>query len=126
MKWLDEGWIVKEVRLKTDGKTVDSQCYRMGYTYYRFLEEQKLMEHQTRQDELMTLKNTFEQIDITSAETAIKSMIYERIRERFLSVCRPDALIQSELFEKAWPDQKRIKFCLFSRHHPNKHGTRPV
>ena len=113
LKWLDEGWIVKEVRLKTDGKTVDSQCYRMGYTYYRFLEEQKLMEHQTRQDELMTLKNTFEQIDITSAETAVKSTIYERIRERFLSVCRPDALIQSELFEKAWPDQKRIKFLAF-------------
>lgn len=32
--WLSKGWIVKEVRFKQDGKSVDRIYYRMGYLLY--------------------------------------------------------------------------------------------
>lgn len=31
--WLSKGWIIKELRLKRDGKTVERVHYRMGYFY---------------------------------------------------------------------------------------------
>ena len=113
LKWLEEGWILKEVRLKTDGKTVDSQRFRMGYTFYRFQKEQRIVQKQERKDELEELNNAFEQINFSSVESTVKRKIYENIRERFLFVCHPDILSESDLFEKIWPDQKRIKFLHF-------------
>lgn len=41
-EWLSRGWIVKEVRFKQDGKSVDRIQYRMGYLLYvHLLNKQK-------------------------------------------------------------------------------------
>lgn len=41
-EWLSRGWIVKEIRFKQDGKSVDRIQYRMGYLLYvHLLNKQK-------------------------------------------------------------------------------------
>lgn len=35
--WLHQGWILKEVRLKNDGKSVERIYYRMGFLLYLYL-----------------------------------------------------------------------------------------
>ncbi|GIP44931.1 hypothetical protein J45TS6_33900 [Paenibacillus sp. J45TS6] len=43
--WLHKGWILKEVRLKHDGKSVERIQYRMGYLLYVYLLNKQTDEH---------------------------------------------------------------------------------
>jgi hypothetical protein len=43
--WLHKGWILKEVRLKRDGKSVEQTQYRMGYLLYVYLTNKQTGEH---------------------------------------------------------------------------------
>lgn len=40
-KWLRAGFIMKEIRFKKDGRTPDSQHYRMGYRLFSYVENEK-------------------------------------------------------------------------------------
>lgn len=39
-EWLSEGWVVKEIRFKRDGKTVERVHYRMGYRLFAYMQGQ--------------------------------------------------------------------------------------
>jgi hypothetical protein len=43
--WLHKGWILKEVRFKHDGKSVERIQYRMGYALYVYLSNKQTDEH---------------------------------------------------------------------------------
>ena len=57
LKWLEEGWILKEIRLKQDGKTLDNHYYRMGYRLFN--QQQKIEQQQNEKvtKELKQLRN---------------------------------------------------------------------
>src|SRR5690606_34192779 len=40
LRWVEKGWIMKEIRFKKDEKTIESMCYRMGYRLHKYQEYQ--------------------------------------------------------------------------------------
>lgn len=48
LTWLEQGWILNEIRLNPDGRTVASQNYRMGH---------RLFQHQLSPDKRATGTN---------------------------------------------------------------------
>ncbi|HDX9588884.1 TPA: histidine kinase [Bacillus pseudomycoides] len=49
---IERGLLIKEVRFKKDGKTVDYTVYRMGYGLFLYMEEQREVEKRKEQEEL--------------------------------------------------------------------------
>lgn len=49
---IERGLLIKEVRFKKDGKTVDYTVYRMGYGLFLYMEEQRKIEKRKEQEEL--------------------------------------------------------------------------
>lgn len=50
--YMERGLLIKEVRFKKDGKTVDYTVYRMGYGLFIHMEEQHKVEKRKEQEEL--------------------------------------------------------------------------
>lgn len=116
-KWLEEGWIIKEVRLEKDEKTVHSSHYRMGYRLYRHEQkkiEQKLEQfrsefHELKEQILSTLSISNEdcQDDIQYRELGMKNMIM------IIDSLNVDELESSVYFPQKWSQGKRLKFLHF-------------
>ncbi|MDR7315558.1 DUF2399 domain-containing protein [Brevibacillus nitrificans] len=58
MRWLERGWVIREVRFKKDGKTVDSMQYRMGYRFYKYESEKALQRKYAVEELLQSLRES--------------------------------------------------------------------
>src|SRR5690606_1724190 len=81
--WLEEGWIIKEVRFEKDEKTVQSSHYRMGYRLYRH--EQKKIQQKMDQ-----IRNEFHDI-----KDQILSTLSAQVRDRQSSFQQKELGIQN-------------------------------
>lgn len=118
IRWFEQGWIMKEIRFKKDGRTPDSQHYRMGYRLYQYLQDLQRAKENEWELELNRIKSKFIQINQKPSfpiseqrENGIKTCI-SVINELF----NQDApkLQNSHLFPIHWPMIKNIKFLHFN------------
>ena len=113
LKWLENGWILKEIRLKQDGRTVASQSYRMSY---RLFKEQLSREKQRIENitvELHELKNKILLVHLHENQPLIKQKMLQNIRKKYIAVSDIDQIKESKLFPQNWPFNKRMKFLHF-------------
>lgn len=115
--WLEEGWLMKEVRFEKDEKTVRSSHYRMGFRLYQY---EQIKSHQ-KSDQI---RNEF--LDIKGQ---ILSTLSTQVKDRHVDFHPRDIGIQhivnvthqlhvddlgsSNYFPKKWPLAKRLKFLHF-------------
>lgn len=116
-KWLEEGWIIKEVRFEKDEKTVRSSHYRMGFRLYQH-EQLKIQQKkdQTRNDFLFIRNHILEtlstQVDdcqsfFQQRELGMKDII------KIINQLNMDELNSSTHFPQKWALEKRLKFLHF-------------
>lgn len=117
LHWLEQGWIIKEIRFKKDGKTQDLQHYRMGYRLYKHL-----LDLQRTKDELLELE--FSQIKTEFfLINQPQSTPISKQRDRGIKACESFMgnvslldlyqLKDSTYLPEKWPINKRLKFLHF-------------
>jgi hypothetical protein len=116
-RWLEEGWIMKEVRFEKDEKTVRSSHFRMGYRLYQH-EQLKV------QQKVDKTRNEFLKIE-TDILTALSSKVnihhhffHQRelgIRNimKILNQLKQNELSSNPFFPQKWPLGKKLKFLHF-------------
>jgi len=115
-EWLNKGWIMKEMRFKQDGKTIERVHYRMGYRLFVYLQKKTDREHQ---EKIRQFANY--QLD---AQKVLRGLVFDdKERAVLLSslTCRVsdsiywkiEELAESDLFPLSWSALKRIKCLIF-------------
>jgi hypothetical protein len=113
-KWLEEGWIFKEVRFEKDEKTVSSSQYRMGYRLYQH--EQFMIQQKVEQTlhEFFLIKNQIlaklstEYNDVrTLKEHGVQNIM------KIVNQLDQNELRASTYFPQRWQLEKRLKFLHF-------------
>jgi len=116
-RWLEEGWILKEVRFEKDEKTVRSSYYRMGFLLYQY-EQLKIQQKvdQTRH-EFLQLKNdilaTLSTQVIHPGEFSYKK---ERGLQNIMKIANQlnhNELSSSDFFPQKWHLGSRLKYLHF-------------
>ncbi|KAB7672567.1 DUF2399 domain-containing protein [Bacillus sp. B1-b2] len=116
-KWLEDGWIIKEVRFEKDEKTVHSSHYRMGFRLYKH--EQIKIQHK-----MDRIHNEFHDIKdqiLSMLLTQIKDQqSFSQQKEQGIQniIKRMDQFHVSDLmspiyFPEKWLNGKRLKFLHF-------------
>ncbi|WP_010632631.1 DUF2399 domain-containing protein [Sporolactobacillus vineae] len=113
LNWLEEGWIIKEIRLKRDGRTVDHSDYRMGPRLFAFLEKQASDQARQRSEQLSRIRTAFDSTAIPAALPSIRLKLIEKIREDVLNENTTDVMHLNDRFVKTWPAEKRIRYLRF-------------
>ncbi len=116
-RWLEEGWIIKEVRFEKDEKTVSSTHYRMGFRLYQY-EQLKIQKKEDQiHNEFLQIKNYFLSMFATKSE---KPQSFSHQRElgiqniaKAIKPLMKDELSSSDKFPKKWPVGKRVKYLHF-------------
>jgi 5S rRNA maturation endonuclease (ribonuclease M5) len=116
LHWLEEGWIIKEVRFEKDGKTIQSTDFRMGFRLYLY--EQKLLqdkENETREQFLELKKKA---VSALSEMDKPNSNSVQRVKGIQSIIDIIQQLEETELnnqsyFPSTWPMTKRLKFLHF-------------
>jgi 5S rRNA maturation endonuclease (ribonuclease M5) len=117
LQWLEQGWIIKEIRFKKDEKTIESMCYRMGYRLHKYQEYQIQQKKNAIDQEFRDWKERAASLELKDEQQishqrqkGVKSLI-NLINE----ICRQDIqeLEDSPLIPSKWPMQKRLKFLHF-------------
>lgn len=113
--WLHEGWIIRELRLGQDGKTVEGVHYRMGYRLYlyhlRHAEGER--QEERRQLEQFQLKaQALPDRPGAAADKSLNDLLVQRISaSRFWTL---EQLEQSAWFPPGWSAAKKISFLHLS------------
>ncbi|OUQ86309.1 hypothetical protein B5G50_22310 [Brevibacillus brevis] len=113
LRWLEKGWIMKEIRFKKDQKTVTSIQYRMGYRLHKYREIQLRNKMDIIDQELRnwnqsaaTLEYAYEHTSKKELQTLV-SIMNERYGQGF------EDIRDSSLFPSKWSIEKRLKFLHF-------------
>lgn len=116
-QWLENGWIIKEVRFKKDEKTVDSIYYRMGYRFHKYEEEQvhknKILldqEYQNWKENAVSFVVKLEQQISNKHKNGVQVLV--NILFGIYHQSQQDLQVSS-LFPVKWTLQKRLKFLHF-------------
>ncbi|MCA0149715.1 DUF2399 domain-containing protein [Rossellomorea vietnamensis] len=117
-KWLEQGWIIKEVRFEKDERTVKSSCYRMGYNLYQFEQSKQERANEKVIGEISQIKMKIEKLassiqegcedKSTSRKVGIRNLI-----KHVLEVDSNDVR-RSPSFSEEWKISKRLKFLHFA------------
>lgn len=117
LRWLEQGWIIKEIRFKKDGKTQDLQQYRMGYRFYKHLQDLQRAKEEILKQEFSRIKTKFLLINQPQSDQVSKQ------RDRGIQACVGFIskisildllqLKDSANFPLKWPINKRLKFLHF-------------
>lgn len=114
--WLSKGWILKEMRFKRDGKTLDRVHYRMGY---------RLFEYKQKQMELEQIEqiSQFQRYQLDARQKLAVVAFESSKREDLLTLLTIHVsasthwkiveLAESELFPSGWSVGKRIQGLTF-------------
>jgi hypothetical protein len=113
----NQGFIIKEIRLKKDGKTLDSQYFRMGYRLYRY--QQDLIR---AQEEKLEREFSYWKTEVSYFLLSSNPMMSNQ-RQRGYSTCFSminqlcqiyvSQLKEWSAFPSSWSVSKRIKFLHF-------------
>jgi hypothetical protein len=116
-RWLEEGWILKEVRFERDEKTVQSSHYRMGYRLYQH--EQLKVEQKADQTRNEFLKIKSQILAFLSTQFVDRDHFLGQ-RElgiqnimKVLNQLKQDELCSAPLFPQKWSLGKRLKYLHF-------------
>jgi hypothetical protein len=115
VKWFEQGWIMKEIRFKKDGKTPDSQQYRMGFRLYCYQQEQLRAKEEKLEEEFTSWKDN----SLMLAE--LPSKFYKERRNSAIQACQTIihqlCLVKfsdlKDFFSVTWPVSKKLKFLHF-------------
>jgi hypothetical protein len=117
IKWFYQGFIIKEIRLKRDGRTLDTQHYRMGYNLYRY-QQNLIATHEEKLDQKFSNWKT-------KAKSIVPSPVLKTTnhRDRGFAVCLSiinkiceiniEQLKEWQGFPAGWSVSKRLKFLHF-------------
>lgn len=117
IKWFEQGWIMKEIRFKKDGKTPDFQRYRMGFRLYNYQLEQSRAKEEKLDEEFTKWKDSSRLLvqnspqfqsrsrhdGIQSCQTMIDELLHYDISE----------LNGSPYFSTKWSTLKKLKYLHF-------------
>ncbi|WP_162616125.1 DUF2399 domain-containing protein [Paenibacillus lutimineralis] len=116
-EWLSAGWIIKEMRLKRDGKTTDKLCYRMGYRLFALQWQRQDQERTKLAEQLESCRSRAARLQrqgtsvIQNERKTLISLLQSRlIAHSSLTI---DELEGAELFQAQWSNLKRIQFLHF-------------
>lgn len=115
IRWFEKGWIMKEIRFKKDGKTPDSQSYRMGFGLYCYQQEQLRAKEEKLEEEFTIWKNN----SLVLAEHSVKFGTDRRNRaiqncQSFIhELCRLQVNDLKDYILGVWPVAKKPKFLYF-------------
>lgn len=118
VNWFNHGFLLQEIRLKKDGKTPDSQHYRMGYRLFKYQQDELLAQEIKIDQEFNSWKSMGLTLD--QLPTPLISIQRERGYKSCLSIinkiCQHNAHELKELpdFPTRWSYSKRLKFLHFS------------
>jgi hypothetical protein len=117
IRWFNLGFIIKEIRLKKDGKTVEAQHFRMGYRLYN-AQQNRLRAQMEKLD-----------LEFSNWKTVVKSFFHSIVlkmdnqRGRGIAACLSilheicdidvDHLDGWHTFPSGWSVSKRMKFLHF-------------
>ncbi|WP_017690426.1 DUF2399 domain-containing protein [Paenibacillus sp. PAMC 26794] len=115
---MQQGWVIKEIRLKRDGKTVERAHYRMGYRLFNDMERQILCDQQVQSAELEkyqlragNLMELYKNNQTGRATELFKLVLLLNVSLQW-NVAK---LLESEHFPARWNLEKRIKGLHFIR-----------
>ncbi|WP_179088553.1 DUF2399 domain-containing protein [Paenibacillus sp. FSL R5-0766] len=109
---MQQGWIIKEIRLKRDGKTVERAHYRMGYRLFNDMERRVLCNQQVQSAELekyqLRVGNLTEvyKDNPTGRATELSKPVLLLNESLQWNVAK---LLESEHFPARWNVEKRMK-----------------
>jgi hypothetical protein len=117
ISWYKQGLIIKEIRLQKDGKTVDSQHYRMGYQLYIYQQNQKRAQEEILELQFSNWKTTAKFFVLSSFPMMSnhRGRGYENcfsILNQIFDLDVNQLKVWSE-FPSSWSISKRIKFLHF-------------
>ena len=109
-RWMEQGWIMKEVRFRKDGKTVESICYRMGYRLFLYEENKRLKKLKAQEQVWKELEEKIEHIsfDLEMLNTSRREAILT-LKEMALQMAKN----QGRIIEQ-WTMDKRLRFLHFT------------
>lgn len=113
-KWLEEGWVIKEVRFEKDEKTVRNSHYRMGFRLYQYQFLKMQQKNEKTRHEFFQIKNqilttqTTENYDLLH----LKEQGIQNILQIFIQLDE-DSLSTSVFFPQKWQLEKRLKYLHF-------------
>lgn len=108
-EWIDDGWIMKEVRFKKDGKTVEAMHYRMGYRLYQHEENQKIKKQQAKEELWLDMETNIEQLSFDlSAFSSIRKEAMIHLNKLALQMVQ-----NREVFLGKWTEDKQLRFLHF-------------
>ncbi|WML38129.1 DUF2399 domain-containing protein [Neobacillus sp. OS1-2] len=116
-RWLEEGWILKEVRFEKDEKTVRSSHYRMGFRLYKY-EQVKIKQKmdQTRH-EFLQLKNdilaTLSTQVVHPGEFSYKKELGLQNIAKIMNQLNQNELSSSDFFPHKWHLGSRLRYLHF-------------
>ncbi|HEY4390444.1 MAG TPA: DUF2399 domain-containing protein [Paenibacillus sp.] len=116
-EWLSSGWIMKEMRLKRDGRTTDKLCYRMGYRLFVLQQQRQEQERAELTEQLECCRLRAERLqrqgdrEIQSEQKDLLSLLQSRLISH--SRLTIDELEVAELFPAKWSNLKRIQYLHF-------------
>lgn len=118
LSWLENGWIIKEIRFKKDEKTIDSMHYRMGYRLHKYEEEQIQKKKNVRDQEFQIWKE-----GVSSLKYKLEQQISQKHKKGLQLLINiingiyrlniQDIKV-SPLFPSKWILLKRLKFLHFA------------
>ncbi|WMT42243.1 Toprim sub domain-containing protein [Paenibacillus sp. D2_2] len=116
-EWLSSGWIMKEMRLKRDGRTIDKLCYRMGYRLFALQQQRQEQERAELMEQLECCRLRAERLqrqgdqEIQSDKKDLLSLLQSRLISH--SRLTIDDLEVAEPFPAKWSNLKRIQYLHF-------------
>jgi hypothetical protein len=117
ISWYNQGYIMKEIRLKKDGKTLDSQHYRMGYRLFSYQQNQKRAQEEKLELQFSNWKTTASSFVLSSIPMMSnqRGRGYETCFSMNNQICDLDVnqLNEWTAFPSGWSISKRIKFLHF-------------
>jgi hypothetical protein len=117
INWFNQGYILKEIRLKKDGRTQEAQHFRMGYRLYKYLQDQTLSKEIELDMEFSSWKeNTLDLVE--TFKTTVSEKQVKRYQSYLSKITDVSLLYTSELkeatdFPTVWSVSKRHKFLYF-------------
>ena len=108
-KWIEQGWVMKEVRFKKDEKTVESIHYRMGYRLYQWEKRKTMNKLQAQERVWQDMKKKLEQLSLDLS-------VVSSYRKEAVLMLKQKAMQwidnQGTTMDK-WTWEKRLRFMHF-------------
>jgi hypothetical protein len=117
MEWFNQGFILKEIRFKKDGKTPDVIHYRMSYWLYKYQQNQIRAKEFKIEKEFSSWKGMAQSlVQISKADISNKrDKGYHSCLSIVNEICQQSSFELKEMphFPSGWSVSKRIKFLHF-------------